>query len=222
MTLADQARDTGEQLEQAQVREQALAAERALIAEGQAADDPSLIGEAFAMHRPNLVRYMYRQTEGDRFAAEDAVQEAYVKGLEHRQSFIDQGKGSASFLFTVAHNCFINTTRKGGKKQVISLDEAQEGDLKGSAYYQASAEESLIASEEAETAQAVVDHLVSALKGTNREVFIDYFIKRMSYKDLISAYDVPRSAVETRIYRAKVAAKEALLCLGIESWPPNN
>lgn len=76
--------------------------------------------EAFREHREALVRYVYQLT-ADAAAAEDVVQEAYVRLLETGP----EDENLRAWLFTVATNLVRDRARVTGRRR--ELDEARKG-----------------------------------------------------------------------------------------------
>lgn len=84
------------------------------------AGERSAFAALFRRHYPGLVAYLVRFTGGDRAAAEDLAQQAFVNILQRRR-----GSGRfKSLVYTTARNLALNERRRQGRRYVAkaSLD----------------------------------------------------------------------------------------------------
>jgi RNA polymerase sigma-70 factor (ECF subfamily) len=73
--------------------------------------DEQALRDLYDAHRPVLLSYLMRLTNGDRQRAEDIVQEALVRAWRHPEARKADGGWSRAWLFTVARRIAIDHVR---------------------------------------------------------------------------------------------------------------
>jgi RNA polymerase sigma-70 factor (ECF subfamily) len=82
----------------------------------------------YARHRAALYRYLLRQAR-DTETANDLFQEVWSRVIDHRARYEPRAK-FRTFLFTLAHNCFIDHCRRSKARPVGgSIEEAEAAEL---------------------------------------------------------------------------------------------
>ncbi len=90
--------------------------------------DLSAFTRLYERHKGALYRYLLRQTR-EQSITEDLFQEVWSRVIASRERYQPLARFS-TFLFSIAHNCFIDHCRRGGTSPTAraeSLDEALDG-----------------------------------------------------------------------------------------------
>jgi RNA polymerase sigma-70 factor, ECF subfamily len=143
-----------------------------------------------------LARYLLR----DEHDAQDAVQEAVLRGLRYFESF--RGDDARAWLLTIVRNyCYTWLRDRAGRATVpFSDDETTE-------IADAHATDDLVLqSSESERIHAAVDALPTEL----REVIVLRELNELSYKEISEVVGVPMGTVMSRLSRARNRLAAAL------------
>jgi RNA polymerase sigma-70 factor (ECF subfamily) len=174
-------------------------ADAALLA-ATAAGDAAAFGALVRKYERPVLSTAYRYL-GDRFAAEDAAQEIFLKVWRRASSF--KGKAAVStWLYRVAVNHCLNYRAKRSRAKNVPLDE---GLVQGGP----GPEEQLDGERRAEAVRAAV----AALPGPQRMALLLCTFEGRSYKEIAEVMGVSLAAVESLIFRARQNLKKALLPL---------
>ena len=153
------------------------------------------------MRRHN--RRLFRVTRGvlrDSDAAQDAVQEAYLRAFTRLDSYQPEGK-FAAWLTRVAFNeaLMIRRRSQGG---MISLDEVGEESLVA----EESATSDLPSADqfvEAAHARALLEHAIDALPDNFRMVFMLRAVEGLDVRETAESLGINPTTVRTRLFRAQ-------------------
>ncbi len=138
----------------------------------------------------------------DRGAAEDLVQEAYMKALRGFSSF-EQGTNFRAWMYRILRNTFL-TTQAG---------------LKASAFVSIDSDDAPVEPENAETPELLLlarlkqDAIRQALEELPvhfREVILLCDLEEMSYQEIGLALGIPMGTVMSRLSRARKAMRRLL------------
>jgi len=145
----------------------------------------------------------------DRAAAEDLVQETYMKALRGFPSF-QQGTNFRAWMYKILRNTFL-TTQSGLKAWAsISLDSDSDGDREGGASIEPAASETpesvLLARVQHETIQDALEKLPVKF----REIVLLCDMEEMSYQEIGETLGIPIGTVMSRLSRARKAMRELL------------
>ena len=160
--------------------------------------------------------------------AADLVQETFVKAMQNVAKF--EGKSSLyTWLFRIAVNLAISHRRSGVYRQALSLDGDREQD--DSVNQQAAGLRRKLAQDTemdpAEEASMRMDHqrVVEALGGLDAEfraVIILRDVENCDYEQIAEIISVPVGTIKSRLFRARVALREALQACETERRVPGN
>jgi RNA polymerase sigma-70 factor, ECF subfamily len=158
--------------------------------------------EELAMpHFAKLYNFAHWLTQ-DRAAAEDLVQETYMKALRGFSSF-QQGTNFRAWMYKILRNTFL--TSKAGLKASVSLD--SDGDDKPAEPAVTETPESvLLARVELETIQNALENLPVKF----REIILLCDLEEMSYQEIGQTLGIPIGTVMSRLSRARKAMREVL------------
>ena len=158
--------------------------------------------EELAMpHFAKLYNFAHWLTQ-DRAAAEDLVQETYMKALRGFSSF-QQGTNFRAWMYKILRNTFLTT--KAGLKVSVSLD--SDGDDKPAEPAVTETPESVLLSRvELETIQNALEKLPVKF----REIILLCDLEEMSYQEIGQTLGIPIGTVMSRAFsRAKSHARTA-------------
>jgi RNA polymerase sigma-70 factor (sigma-E family) len=163
------------------------------VAQDEPVDADAFVEAMFAEHGRGLVR-MVRLFVDDRNAAEDLVQEAFIR-LARSAHRIDDHRKAAAYLRSIVLNLARDHNRRGlvSLRHRLPLDDAV-----------ASAEDEVVLSEEH---QQVVDAL-GTLPRRQRDCLILRYYDELGIDDIAETLGISRNSVKTHLTRA-VRALEA-------------
>lgn len=149
-------------------------------------------------HNRRLFR-VARSVLRDSAAAEDAVQEAYLRAFTRLDAYKPTGKFSA-WLTRVALNEALMMRRRE-RKDMVSLDELGEDLVSPS---EAPDHEPQTADQfvEAAHARALLEHAIDALPENFRMVFVLRVVEGLDVRETAECLDLNASTVRTRLFRA--------------------
>ena len=137
----------------------------------------------------------------DRTAAEDLVQETFVKALKGFSSF-RQGTNFRAWIYRILRNTFL--TSQMGLKAQVSLDTEDSSPTEPSS--NETPESQLLARLESETIQTALRELPIHF----REVILLCDLEEMSYNEIALAIGIPLGTVMSRLSRARKAMRMLL------------
>ena len=136
----------------------------------------------------------------DRAAAEDLVQEAYVKALKGFSSY-KQGTNFRAWIYRILHNTFL--TSQTGLKVHLSLDD-DDTPIEPEA---GTTPESILLSR---AEQHIVQQTLEELPLKFREVILLCDMEEMSYDEIAQTLAIPIGTVMSRLSRARRAMRTLL------------
>jgi RNA polymerase sigma-70 factor, ECF subfamily len=161
--------------------------------------------EELAMpHFAKLYNFAHWLTQ-DRAAAEDLVQETYMKALRGFSSF-QQGTNFRAWMYKILRNTFL-TTQTGLKAwALVSLDSDGEGDPPTEPAASGTPESVLLARVQQETIQSALESLPVKF----REIVLLCDLEEMTYQEIGETLGIPIGTVMSRISRARKAMRGLL------------
>ena len=147
---------------------------------------------------------------GNEQDAHDLVQEAFLRGFEHRDRY-DPSRPFEAWIGRILKNAFLDAMRRYERRHVVSLDaptptereSAWEEILPG---HDPGPMETLLKSEE----EAMVQAALNQLPPHYRVAVILYDIEGVSYEEIADIMDVPVGTVASRIHQGRQLLKRAL------------
>jgi RNA polymerase sigma-70 factor (ECF subfamily) len=168
------------------------------LLDGFAAGQRGALEELFRRYRQPAYRVAYRLL-GNEADALDAVQEGFVKALTHLQSF--QGRSSfKTWLLRVVSNAALDLGRQRGRRETISLDAAQAGELVHANLLTAD-----LAGQGLERAdlRTLLDQALAMLSEVQRQTFVLYADAELSYREVAEVMGTSIGTVMSRLYYAR-------------------
>ena len=162
--------------------------------------------EELAMpHFAKLYNFAHWLTQ-DRAAAEDLVQETYMKALRGFSSF-QQGTNFRAWMYKILRNTFL-TTQNGLKAwALVSLDSDGEGDQPTEPTASETPESVLLARVQQETIQSALESLPVKF----REIVLLCDLEEMTYQEIGETLGIPIGTVMSRLSRARKAMRGLLV-----------
>ena len=167
--------------------------------------DPSCLGGFFEAWGDRLYRLSLRLT-GDPAAAEDVVQEAFLKLMVGADA-IEGRSRLATWLYRVAYNASIDRLRD--RKRVVAVPEEEDEDVPMPSLlvdFRLSPEEML---SDAQTRRALED-AVAALPPSLRAAFLLRDVEGLSTAEAAEALSVTETNLKVRLHRARLLLRERL------------
>lgn len=165
-------------------------------------------------HQNDLLRFLYRLT-GDRQAAEDVFQEAFLQVHLSADSF-DPTRRFKPWLFTIAANKGRDYLRKRSRRQAMDLSapvsgRGDYGDSSGLSYVdlmEIDVPAPDAAMDEAERDEAV-QRALDTLPWSLREILLLAYFQRLSYAQVAEELGIPLGTVKSRLHSAVAAFAKA-------------
>lgn len=137
----------------------------------------------------------------DRAAAEDLVQETYMKALRGFSSF-KQGTNFRAWMYKILRNTFLTT--QAGLTSSVSLDADEDRTADPAA---AETPETVLL---ARVEQATIQHALEQLPVRFREIILLCDSEEMSYQEISETLGIPMGTVMSRLSRARKAMRQLL------------
>jgi RNA polymerase sigma-70 factor (ECF subfamily) len=172
--------------------------------------DAAAFRQLIERHHEELLRFLVRLT-GDRQAAEDVFQEAFLQVHLSADTF-DPARRFKPWLFTIAANKGRDYIRKRGRRHEVDLaapigsagEKAGEG---GNSFIDLmeidipAPEEQLDARERDDLVQRAIDRMSPTLK----EILLLAYFQRLSYAQIADELQIPLGTVKSRLHAAVAA-----------------
>ncbi len=139
----------------------------------------------------------------NREAAEDLVQETYVKALKGFASF-QQGTNFRAWMYRILRNTFLTSRTGLAVTRTVALESEDEGQVV--AVSRETPESILLEQAGQQQVRAALDQLPVLF----REILLLCDVEDMSYQEIADTLSIPIGTVMSRIYRARKALRAAL------------
>jgi RNA polymerase sigma-70 factor (ECF subfamily) len=163
-----------------------------------AAGHREALDELFRRYRQPAYRVAYRLLSHEADAL-DAVQEGFVKALTHLHGF--QGRSSfKTWLLRVVSNAALDLGRQRGRREAVSLDAPQAGDVVQTRLL--AADESSRGLERGDLRRQL-DQALASLSDVQRQTFVLYADGELSYREIAEAMQTSIGTVMSRLFYAR-------------------
>jgi RNA polymerase sigma-70 factor (ECF subfamily) len=165
--------------------------------------------DKLALEHLDLLYRLARRLTRDPGAAEDLVQETYVRALAASDEFDLQEYGIRPWLIRILHNLHFSRS----KREKRQPDAVEEEFLESSAGATSGIDSALTAPDRPISFEMMDQQLVEAvhdLPEEYRSVLMLWAVEDMSYKEIAQASDVPIGTVMSRLHRARQRLTEKL------------
>lgn len=184
-------------------------------------DEPALSKEGFAEEAlpwlDAVHSFALRLTTGDREAAEDLVQETFLRAHRFWHTF-ERGTNAKSWLFTVCRNTYLHQRDKISHRSELpaaDIDARVEALSTASAFGQESLDP------ERELFDRLIDdevvEAIDELPQEFREVLVLSDLGDLKYAEIAEVRDIPVGTVRSRLFRARKVLQERLRDFAVRS-----
>jgi RNA polymerase sigma-70 factor (ECF subfamily) len=165
-------------------------------------------------HRAPVFNFILRFA-GQRARAEDILQETWLKVVRGAVSYEAKAKFT-TWLYTVARNLCVDSSRKESYRQTDSLDAQDQVD--GQAPIERAADGHVNPERDAHHARVrpLLEKALAALPAEQREVFVLREYSGIPFKDIAHVTGVPENTVKSRMRYALEGLRRSLLQLGVD------
>jgi RNA polymerase sigma-70 factor (ECF subfamily) len=150
---------------------------------------------------------------GNREAAEDLVQETYLKVHRFAHTF-KEGSNLKAWLFKILRNTFINTFRKKIKEpKSIHYDEVEDFYLFNKIKNESKEDSSNLSENRDNVCEFFEDEVKNAINNLPlafREVVLYSDIEELSYGEISEIVECPIGTVKSRLFRARKLLQKSL------------
>lgn len=143
--------------------------------------------------------------------AEDAVQEAYLRALEHFPRY--QGRGEKAWLLTIVRNvCLTRLKRSRQSAKVVRIEDVlAQIERPGAASAGDAGANEPEAAAIAKADRAEVHRALSRLPASFREVLVLREFEELSYQEIADVAGIPIGTVMSRLARARAMLRSLLI-----------
>lgn len=161
---------------------------------------------AYAAHGPELYRFALRAL-GDRGAAEDVVQETFVRAWRAAERYDPQVASLRVWLFAIARNITVDHARARSARPFSGLlaEESRHDPADDRAADQV---DQMLSS-------WVVEEALRRLGGDHRHVIVETYLRGRPAADVAKELGVPAGTVRSRLFYALKALRVAMDELGV-------
>jgi RNA polymerase sigma-70 factor (ECF subfamily) len=158
----------------------------------------------YTRHKGALYRYLLRHTR-DAELANDLFQESWSKVVTSRERYEARAKFQ-TFLFTIAHNCFIDHCRRHAVRGGNAIDrDALEQDLVAAPTHERPEQRA-----QNEDLKAQLRRALDALPAEQRDVFLLYEEGGLSLEEIAAVTRVGAETAKSRLRYAVAKLREAM------------
>lgn len=156
--------------------------------------------ELYHRYSRRLFYFFLRMNGNDEEAANDLVQETFLRVFEKSDRYLPEKKFS-SWFFTIAANLYKNTQRSLGREgaRIVALTAVQ-----------AKHEEPLSGTLDEKSFRASLEKALGTLDETQRMVFVLRFIEELTIPEIAVILECPEGTVKSRIYYVQRKLGESL------------
>ena len=181
--------------------------------------DAKAFERLLARHKKAIYNFCLRML-GDRSAAEDAMQEVFMRVVRSAKDWESHAKFT-TWLYTIARNHCIDAIRKAGYRKTASLDQTLDPNEEAGSTLgdRVSDEESVTPDRGAESSRlrAKLASAIASLSEDQREVFVMREYAGMPFKDIASVVGVPENTMKSRMRYALEHLRAHLARLGVRA-----
>lgn len=165
----------------------------------------------YARHRQPLFRYLMRHTR-QRELAHDLFQEAWGKLVDARLRYEPRARFQ-TFLYTIAHHCFIDHCRRSAVRPVTSATQADGSEID----WQGAAEDDPAHQAHAGEIKSRLRGALDALPADQRDAFLLHEEAGLTLEEIAEVTGVGRETVKSRLRYAVAKLREAMQTLREDS-----
>lgn len=158
-------------------------------------------------YKDQLINYVYRYL-GDYNAADDVVQETFVRLYKHKDAYTPIAKFS-TWLYTIATNLANTEYRRRKRRIMVSLNHSR-GDNPDKAIDVPDTSYAADKAVESSLKQEIIQNALNAIPEKYREIVILSDIQEMTYEEISAMTGLNIGTVKSRLNRGRTRLKELL------------
>lgn len=178
----------------------------AAVREGADLRDEQTLRAAHAAHAGELYRFAVRRL-GDPGAAEDAVQEVFVRAWRAAESYDAAQGGLRGWLFAIARNVVVDQIRRRAVRPSVPVDGADLADMAGAG--------AGVQFEEAWMTAWTVEEALRRITPEHRAVLVETYLRGRSYAEVATEMGVPVGTLRSRAFYGLKALRVVLDEMGV-------
>lgn len=156
------------------------------------AAQPATIDELIRTHGPGLLNYATRLLNGDRAAAEDVLQETWVRAWRHLSTFAEHKGSVRGWLTRVAHNIAMDQHRsRRARPTEVGWSDLDTARIAAPHNIAREVEDRLL-----------VEQLLQRLSDQHRRTIIEVYFADHTANEAASALGVPVGTIKSRVFHA--------------------
>lgn len=184
--------------------------DEALMADYSAKGNNDLLGELYNRHSQQLTNFVSKFFRGDMDSSEDAVQAAFVRVQECRQSY-NPAQGFRPWLYSIAAHISLNMIRANKRRKALSINQGVGADdaeftLQIACHWCVPSEQEAM---EHETSQAIHD-AINQLDAGDQDALRAVYFDGMKFDEAAVSLGIPRGSLTTRVVRSLKSIKRRL------------
>ena len=177
--------------------------------------DAHAFGLIFEQYRVPVFNFIYRMLNGDREAAEDLLNEVFMKLHDAREDYEPKAKFS-TWLFTIARNHCLNCIKSRNYRQsrrTVSLEELAQKTT------EPSAPDRLVSRSVPDDAKRadlreLLEQAIAGLPDEYKEVFILHAVEGFAHAEVAQMLKTNPATVRTHYHRARALLREQIATSG--------
>lgn len=162
--------------------------------------DVDAIGALYDQHHQALFRYIWLRV-GERTLAEDLTGDVFVRMLAALPRYQPSLVSFRAWLYRIAHNLVVDHYRKGGDRNSVPLQQAENKSAEG---------ETPLALFEQELTVERLRRALEALEQTQRDVVTLRFLSGLSLQETAEVMGKTEAAIKALQHRSLAALRSAL------------
>ena len=177
--------------------------------------DEHAFGLIFEQYRVPVFNFIYRMLNGNREAAEDLLNEVFMKLHDAREDYEPKAKFS-TWLFTIARNHCLNCIKSRNYRQsrrTVSLEELAQKTT------ESSAPDRLVSQSVPDDAKRadlreLLEQAIAGLPDEYKEVFILHAVEGFAHAEVAQMLRMNPATVRTNYHRARALLREQIATSG--------
>ncbi|WP_300267713.1 sigma-70 family RNA polymerase sigma factor [Microbacterium sp.] len=169
------------------------------------ATQPVTIDELIRTHGPGLLNYTTRLLNGDRPAAEDVVQETWVRAWKHLEQLAEQKGSVRGWLLRVAHNIAMDQHRaRRARPAEVGWSDLDTMRIAAPNNPEREVEERIL-----------VENLLQRLSEQHRKTIIEVYFADHTANGAASVLGVPVGTIKSRVFHALRTMRSEAVATGL-------
>ncbi len=173
--------------------------------------DAHAFGLIFEQYRAPVFNFIYRMLNGNREAAEDLLNEIFMKLYDAMEYYVPKAKFS-TWLFTIARNHCLNCIKSQSYRQnqrTISLDALAQQTIDSPTTGRLMALSVTDGAKQADLRE-LLEQAIAGLPDAYKEVFILHAVEGFAHEEVAQMLNMNPATVRTNYHRARAMLRETV------------